>query len=144
MNRNRKHITLAENIASVASVLRVVQGGVLSQVVMGVSQPPKNSVVIRADAVTMLEYSAMYTMENFISLYPVWLPAMSSPSASDRSNCWRLVFANAATIKMKNASESGNTFHVNNDCACLAITSVRVTFPASSSTATVLMPRAIS
>src|SRR5206468_4130454 len=34
-------------------------GGVLSHVVNGMSHPPKNSVVIRADAVTIFEYSAM-------------------------------------------------------------------------------------
>src|SRR5438046_812904 len=56
----------------------------------------------------------------------------------------RFVSANAATIKMKNARNSGNTFHVNSDCDCFAITSVSVTFPTSNSTATVLMPRAIS
>src|SRR5881397_2735701 len=64
---------------------------------------------------------------------------MSSPSASGRSNGRRLVSANAATMKMKDASASGNTFHVNNDRDCLAITSVRVTFPASSSTVAVLL-----
>src|SRR5213079_1455108 len=69
---------------------------------------------------------------------------MSSPSASGRSNGRRLVSANAATMKMKNASDSGNTFHVNSDCDCFAITSPRVTLPAMSSTATVLMPIAIS
>src|SRR6266571_159207 len=40
---------------------------------------------------------------------------MSSPSASGRSNGSRLVSANAATTKMKKASESGNTFHVKSD-----------------------------
>ncbi len=45
---------------------------------------------------------------------------------------------------MKNAKNNGNTFHVNSDCDCFAITSVSVTLPTSSSTATVLMPRAIS
>src|SRR5207244_12453544 len=83
-------------------------------------------------------------MENFIALYSVWYPAMSSPSASGRSNGSRLVSANAATMKMKNPSDSGNTFHVNSDCDCVAITSVSVTLPASNSTATVLIPRAIS
>src|SRR6266516_4777049 len=69
---------------------------------------------------------------------------MSSPSASGRSNGSRLVSANAATVKMKYASASGNTFHVKSDGDCRAITSVSVTFPARSRTATVLIPIAIS
>ena len=74
----------------------------------------------------------------------MWYPAISSASASGRSNGSRFVSANAATMKMKNASDSGNTFQVKSDCDCFAITSVSVTFPASSSTATVLIPMAIS
>ena len=35
----------------------------------GMSQPPKNSVTIRALAVTMFAYSAMKNIENFIALY---------------------------------------------------------------------------
>src|SRR6266700_912317 len=69
---------------------------------------------------------------------------MSSASASGRSNGSRLVSANAATVKMKYASASGNTFHVKSDGDCFAITSVSVTLPARSSTATVLIPIAIS
>ncbi len=47
-------------------------------------------------------------------------------------------------MKMKQASDSGNTFHVKSDADCFATTSVSVTFPTISSTATVLMPSAIS
>ena len=45
---------------------------------------------------------------------------------------------------MKNPSDSGNTFQVKSDPDCFAITSVSVTLPARSNTATVLMPSAIS
>ena len=41
----------------------------LSHCVKGMSQPPKNSVVISALAVTMFAYSAMKNIENFIALY---------------------------------------------------------------------------
>ena len=37
----------------------------------GMSQPPKNSVVIMAQTVTTLAYSAMKKNENFIALYSV-------------------------------------------------------------------------
>ena len=47
-------------------------------------------------------------------------------------------------MKMKNASDSGNTFQVKSDVDCFAMTSVSVTLPTTSSTATVLMPSAIS
>ena len=59
MNRNRKQIVFSENEPSVSTVLSGVHGAVLSQVVNGTSQPPKNNVVMSADAVTMFEYSAM-------------------------------------------------------------------------------------
>ena len=42
---------------------------VLSQVVNGMSHPPKNKVDISALAVTMFAYSAMKNIENFIALY---------------------------------------------------------------------------
>src|SRR2546422_9060060 len=59
MYRNTKHAVLAQNTAPVARVFASVQGGPLSQLVNGMSHPPKNSVAISADAVTMLAYSAM-------------------------------------------------------------------------------------
>ena len=43
-----------------------------SQSVNGMSHPPKNSVVIIAQTVTTLAYSAMKKKENFIALYSVW------------------------------------------------------------------------
>src|SRR5205823_8886838 len=64
---------------------------------------------------------------------------LSSPSASGRSNGNRFVSANAATMKMKYASDRGNTNQM--DCAWRATTSESVTLPASSSTATVVVAR---
>ena len=59
MYRNRKNPTFRVNAASVATVFRMVHGGVLSHCVKGMSHPPKNRVVMSADAVTMFAYSAM-------------------------------------------------------------------------------------
>ena len=67
--------------------------GVWSQWVNGMSQPPKKSVVTMAETVTMLAYSAMKNIENFMALYSVWYPAISSDSASGMSNGSRLVSA---------------------------------------------------
>ncbi len=47
-------------------------------------------------------------------------------------------------MKMKKASPSGNTFQVMSEVDWRATMSVRVTLPARSSTATVLIPIAIS
>ena len=44
----------------------------LSRAVNGTSHPPKNSVAIKALAVTIPPYSAMKKSENFIALYSVW------------------------------------------------------------------------
>src|SRR2546422_7593794 len=59
MYRNTKQAVLAQNTAPVAMVFASVQGGPLSQLVNGMSHPPKNSVAIRAEAVSMLAYSAI-------------------------------------------------------------------------------------
>src|SRR2546426_1684204 len=55
MNRNRKKVVFRENDPSVSTVLSGVHGAVLSHVVNGTSQPPKNNVAMSADAVTMLD-----------------------------------------------------------------------------------------
>ena len=62
------------------------------------SQPPKKRVTIIAETVAMLEYSAIGNMENFIALYSVWYPAISSDSASGRSKGSRLVSAMIVTL----------------------------------------------
>ena len=62
-------MTLTPNMAAVAAVFHALAGALLSQVVNGMSHPPKKSAVTSADAVTMLTYSAMMNIENFIALY---------------------------------------------------------------------------
>ena len=74
------------------------------------SHPPKNSVVTMAHTVTTLEYSAMKKKENFIALYSVWYPAISSDSASGRSKGSRLVSAKPEIRKMKKERKSGSTY----------------------------------
>src|SRR5579871_4551830 len=63
------------------------------------SHPPRNSVVVMAQTVTILEYSAMKKAANFMLLYSVWKPATNSFSASGRSKGTRLVSAKAAMTK---------------------------------------------
>src|SRR5688500_12500120 len=77
----------------------------------GRSQPPKYSVAISAEAVSMFEYSAIGNMLNFIDEYSVWNPVMSSDSASAMSNGRRFVSANAAHTKMRNERPSGSANH---------------------------------
>ena len=52
----------------------------------GACQPPRNSVVARADTVVMLTYSASMKIAKPSDEYSVWKPPTSSPSASGRSN----------------------------------------------------------
>src|SRR5512135_54765 len=132
--------TLAKNTPAVAMVFRTVGSPLSSQWVNGMSQPPKNSVTISAEAVTMFEYSAMMNIENFIELYSAWYPATSSGSASGRSNGTRFVSATAATKNTKKASDNGKMFQCTIDSCCPATTWLSATFPATSRTATVLMP----
>src|SRR5215217_5926368 len=80
-----------------------------SPLVNGTSQPPKKSVATIALTVTTLAYSAMKNIENFIALYSVWYPAISSDSASGRSKGSRLVSANPEIRKMKKEMKSGPT-----------------------------------
>src|SRR5690349_1726668 len=103
MNTKTKKRIFAQKTANVTKVLRNVCGATLSQIVNGMSQPPKNSVAISALAVMMFAYSAMKNIENFIALYSAWYPATSSDSASGRSNGTRFVSANAAIMNTMNA-----------------------------------------
>jgi hypothetical protein len=61
---------LRKKTSHVASVGRIPPER--SQSVNGMSHPPKKSVVIMAQTVTTLAYSAMKKKENFIALYSVW------------------------------------------------------------------------
>src|ERR1035437_7780449 len=72
MKKNRKNRTFVRNTPSVSTVFNTVNGGKLSHCVKGMSQPPKNSDVMSALAVTMFAYSAMKKSENFIAEYSVW------------------------------------------------------------------------
>src|ERR1041385_359746 len=71
-------------------------------------QPPRKSSVATQDTVTMLAYSAMKKLANFMDEYSVWNPATSSFSASGRSNGTRLVSANAAIMKRTKLTICGN------------------------------------
>src|ERR1700742_4441194 len=62
-----------------------------SEIGTGARQPPRNSVVARAETVTMLMYSARKNIANLNEVYSVWNPPTSSDSASGRSNGARLV-----------------------------------------------------
>src|SRR5665811_1503941 len=116
MKKNKKNAVLVRKQPSVKTVLRTVNGAAVSHPVNGMSHPPKNSVAIKALAVTILQYSAIKKSENFMAEYSVWYPAMSSDSASGKSNGNRFVSAKAATRKMKNAIVRLHTFHMLCDC----------------------------
>src|SRR5205823_11107925 len=116
MNRKRKNRIFARKITIDSSESQPLYGPTLSWPVNGTSQPPKNSVAISALDVTMLAYSAMKKRENFIALYSVWYPAISSDSASGRSKGNRLVSANAATMNTKNATVRLMTFQPPHTC----------------------------
>src|ERR1041384_4534273 len=62
----------------------------------GARQPPRNSVVAKAETVIMLMYSARKNSANLNDEYSVWKPPTSSDSASGRSNGARLVSPTAA------------------------------------------------
>src|SRR6476661_9557572 len=143
MKTKMKNSVFSPNSPMDSSVMRNDTPVVLSTRVNGMSQPPKNNVAMSALDVAILAYSEIGNMENFIALYSVWYPAMSSDSASGRSNGNRFVSANAATMKMKNEIVSVSTFQM---CmlACWSTISLSVTLPASSSTGISDMPIAIS
>src|SRR5688572_13234560 len=62
----------------------------------GARQPPRKSVVAKAETVIMLMYSARKNSANLNDEYSVWKPPTSSDSASGRSNGARLVSPTAA------------------------------------------------
>src|SRR5678816_3250185 len=114
----------------------------LSRPVNGTSHPPKKSVAISALAVIMLQYSEIGNSENFIALYSVWYPAMSSDSASGRSNGSRFVSARPEMRKTKNEKKSGRTYQV--PACCDAMMLEKLTLPERSSTGIRLSPIATS
>ena len=94
MNTNSAAVTLRKNHSSghqpELAPLQIDSGH-------GARQPPRNSVVARAETVTMLMYSARKNSANFSDEYSVWKPPTSSDSASGRSNGARLVSPTADT-----------------------------------------------
>src|SRR5215216_941106 len=139
MKTKRKNSVLNPKIATDRSAHGHDTATRLSRVRNGMSQPPKNSVAMSALDVAMFAYSEIGNMENFIALYSVWYPAMSSDSASGRSNGSRFVSANAATRKMKNEIVSDSTFQM---CmlACWFTIWLSVTLPDSNNTGMSDMP----
>jgi hypothetical protein len=68
------------------------------------------------------EYSARKNSDQRKPLYSVWKPAVSSDSASGRSNGARLVSATMATAKMKNAiNPSGKNLKMNQVSPCASL-----------------------
>src|SRR5580704_3279366 len=76
----------------------------------GDSQPPKNRIVARQEAVTMLAYSPIKNIANLKLEYSVWKPATSSDSASAKSKGTRLVSATAAVKKQRKPRICGKIF----------------------------------
>src|SRR3954447_13494854 len=65
---NSRNETLARNASADNRKLTNVAGSLYQ----GMSQPPRKSVVTRADMVPMAMYSAMKKSANFIDEYSVW------------------------------------------------------------------------
>src|SRR5271170_5040487 len=88
----------------------------------GRSHPPSHSVTAIEETAIIAEYSARKNNDQRNPLYSVWKPAVSSDSASARSNGARLVSATMATAKIKNAiNPSGKNLKMNHSpCASCA------------------------
>src|ERR1035437_6684214 len=71
--------------------------------VSGPCQPPRKRVVVTAQTVTILAYSAMKNMAYFMLEYSVQNPETSSVSASGKSNGVRLI---SAIEQMKNTTNA--------------------------------------
>src|SRR5439155_24130624 len=82
--------------------------------------PPSNSVTAIGVTAIIAEDSARKNNDQRKPEYSVWKTAVSSASASGRSNGARLVSATMATAKTKNAiSPSGKNLNANQTCcAC--------------------------
>src|SRR5436305_12729602 len=79
------------------------QVGPCSALGNGRIQPPSHSVTAMEETAIIAEYSARKKSDHRKPLYSVWNPAVSSDSASGKSNGARFVSATIATAKMKNA-----------------------------------------
>src|SRR5579864_8927930 len=69
----------------------------------GRSHPPSHRVTAIDETAIIAEYSARKNRDQRKPLYSVWNPAVSSDSASGRSNGARLVSATIAMAKIPNA-----------------------------------------
>src|SRR5215467_7286863 len=69
----------------------------------GRSHPPSQSVTAIDETAIIAEYSARKNKDQRKPLYSVWNPAVSSDSASGRSNGARFVSATIAMAKIVNA-----------------------------------------
>src|SRR5437588_12037649 len=93
------------------------QVGPVSALGNGRNHPPSQRVTAIDDTAIIAEYSARKNSDQRKPLYSVWKPAVSSDSASGRSNGARLVSATMATAKMKNAIRpSGKYLNANQRC----------------------------
>src|SRR6185369_5047352 len=79
-------------------------------VASGPFQPPRKSVVVRAQTVTILAYSAMKNMAYFMLEYSVQNPDTNSVSASGRSKGTRLISARVHMKKRKAANGCLNKY----------------------------------
>ena len=70
-------------------------------------QPPRKSVTVSAESVSMLMYSAIWKRPQRMPEYSVWYPATSSCSASGRSNGARFVSAMPAMKKVRKPTNCG-------------------------------------
>src|SRR5437588_9419744 len=75
----------------------------------GAYHPPSQSADASPDTASILAYSPMKNIANFIDEYSVWNPAISSDSASGKSNGARFVSATIATRYMHAARKPGST-----------------------------------
>src|SRR3954471_23625865 len=84
---------------------------------VGPSPPPRKSVTITADIVTVFMNSARKNMAKRSDEYSVWKPPTSSCSASTRSNGGRLSSAVPAIVNITNGtSASFHRFHPWTQC----------------------------
>src|SRR3954447_6118348 len=110
--------------------------GPLNRLGKGRNHPPSHSVTAMDETAIIAEYSARKNKDHRKPLYSVWNPAVSSDSASGKSQGARFVSATMAMAKIPNAiSPSGqnlNRNHIPCDCCALTISiMLRVPMPSS-------------
>src|SRR5438874_7408591 len=108
----------------------------VSQCGNGRIHPPSQSVTAIDETAIIAEYSARKNNDQRKPEYSVWNPAVSSDSASGKSNGARLVSATIATANTKKAiSPSGKNLKMNQvccaSCACTSPIMLRVPVPSA-------------